>query len=153
MTANPNKPFDDPRVTTYITDGREFLQNTDKKYDTVILALPDSLTLVAGASQLRLESYLFTLQAMQRVHDILTDDGVFAMYNYYRDPWLVGRLARTMAQAFGHPPCVDLNEQQISASLLIAKDEALQDCQNVAETAARWLMPRSRRRTTGCSSL
>lgn len=135
-TANPNKPFDDPRVTTYITDGREFLQNTDKKYDTVILALPDSLTLVAGASQLRLESYLFTLQAMQRVHDILTDDGVFAMYNYYRDPWLVGRLARTMAQAFGHPPCVDLNEQQISASLLIAKDEALQDCQNVAETAA-----------------
>ena len=135
-TANPNKPFDDPRVTTYITDGREFLQNTDKKYDTVILALPDSLTLVAGASQLRRESYLFTLQAMQRVHDILTDDGVFAMYNYYRDPWLVGRLARTMAQAFGHPPCVDLNEQQISASLLIAKDEALQDCQNVAETAA-----------------
>ena len=135
-TANPNKPFDDPRVTTYITDGREFLQNTDKKYDTVLLALPDSLTLVAGASQLRLESYLFTLQAMERVHDILDEDGVFAMYNYYRDPWLVGRLARTMEQAFGHPPCVDLNDEQISASLLIAKDPALQKCEGVATTAA-----------------
>ncbi len=136
QTANPNRPFDDPRVTTYITDGREFLQNTDKKYDTVLLALPDSLTLVAGASQLRLESYLFTLQAMERVRDILTDDGVFAMYNYYRDPWLVGRLARTMAEAFGHPPCIDLNDEQISASLLIAKDPALQTCRNEAAAAA-----------------
>ncbi len=135
-TANPNRPFDDPRVTTYITDGREWLQNTDDKYDTVLLALPDSLTLVAGASQLRLESYLFTLQSMERVRDVLTDDGVFAMYNYYRDPWLVGRLARTMEQAFGHAPCVDLNSEQISASLLIAKDPALQDCASVEATAA-----------------
>lgn len=134
VTNNPNKPFDDPRVDVHITDGREFLQNTDNTYDTVILALPDSLTLVAGASQLRLESYLFTLEAMERVRDILTDEGVFAMYNYYRDPWLVGRLATTMKQAFGHAPCVDLNAQQISASLLVAKDPALQNCENVAAT-------------------
>ena len=77
------------------------------QYDTIIFALPDSLTLVAGASQIRLESYLFTLQAMQAVHAHLTPDGIFAMYNSYREDWLVGRLQNTVAQAFGHAPCVD----------------------------------------------
>jgi hypothetical protein len=34
-------------------------------------------------------------------------DGLFAMYNYYRTPWLRDRLAGTEQVAFGHPPCVD----------------------------------------------
>ena len=34
--------------------------STDQKYDLILFALPDSLTLVSGASSLRLESYLFT---------------------------------------------------------------------------------------------
>jgi len=58
------------------------------------------------------------------------------MYNYYRDPWLVGRLAKTMEQAFGHAPCVDLDAKQVSASLLIAKDPAMQKCEEVAAAAA-----------------
>ena len=34
-------------------------------------------------------------------------DGLFAMYNYYRTPWLRDRLANTLDVAFGHTPCVD----------------------------------------------
>ena len=34
-------------------------------------------------------------------------DGLFAMYNYYRTPWLRDRLANTEQVAFGHSPCVD----------------------------------------------
>lgn len=127
-TINPNKPFADPRVTYHNNDGRAFIERTDQKFDTVLFALPDSLTLVAGASQLRLESYLFTEPAMQRVNEILAPDGVFAMYNYYREPWLVGRLGASMAAAFGHAPCIDLNTQYNSAVLVVAKDSAMQDC-------------------------
>ena len=29
------------------------------------------------------------------------------MYNYYRENWLIDRLAGTAAAAFGHEPCVD----------------------------------------------
>ena len=29
------------------------------------------------------------------------------MYNYYREPWLIDRLALTAQTAFGHKPCVD----------------------------------------------
>jgi SAM-dependent methyltransferase len=105
---HPDLPYNDPRVFVHIDDGRAFLERTHQKFDLIIFALPDSLTLVAGASSLRLESYLFTVQAMQAVKAHLAPGGAFSMYNFYREDWLVGRLANTVAQAFGHAPCVDI---------------------------------------------
>ena len=58
-------PYDDPRVTRITNDGRAYLQQTDTMYDLIIFALPDSLTLVSGQSAVRLESFLFTKEAMQ----------------------------------------------------------------------------------------
>jgi hypothetical protein len=108
VKLNPDHPYQDPRVTVHINDGRAFLEQTHTRYDMILFALPDSLTLVAGQSSLRLESYLFTLQAVQAARAHLNpDDGLFAMYNYYRTPWLRDRLANTLQVAFGHAPCVD----------------------------------------------
>jgi len=45
---HPDKPYSDPRVTTHVDDGRAFLERTNKKYDLIVLALPDSITLVSG---------------------------------------------------------------------------------------------------------
>ncbi|TMR09375.1 spermidine synthase [Nonomuraea turkmeniaca] len=107
-SLHPDRPYDDPRVTTHITDGRAFLEQTGHKYDLILFALPDSLTLVSGASALRLESYLFTEEAMRAAREHLNPGGTFSMYNYYRESWLVDRLASTMQRAFGHKPCVDV---------------------------------------------
>jgi SAM-dependent methyltransferase len=104
---NPNKPYDDPRVTEYTNDGRAFLSSTTNRYDLILFALPDSLALVNGASQIRLESFLFTEEALVSARDHLEPGGVFAMYNYYREDWLIDRLANTARVAFGHTPCVD----------------------------------------------
>src|SRR5579859_7904964 len=108
VKLNPDHPYADPRVSVHINDGRAFLERTHTRYDMILFALPDSLTLVAGQSSLRLESYLFTLQAVQAAMAHLNPgDGLFAMYNYYRTPWLRDRLANTLQVAFGHAPCVD----------------------------------------------
>ena len=108
VRLNPDHPYQDPRVSVHINDGRAFLEQTHTKYDMILFALPDSLTLVAGQSSLRLESYLFTVQAVQAAKAHLKPgDGLFAMYNYYRTPWLRDRLANTLDVAFGHTPCVD----------------------------------------------
>ena len=120
---NPNKPYDDPRVSVYIDDGRAFLSRNDEKYDLILFALPDSLTLVSGASQLRLESYLFTEESIAEARNHLTDDGVFAMYNYYREPWLINRLAGTVDQVFGHQPCLDeFTAYQSLAAITVGKN-------------------------------
>jgi SAM-dependent methyltransferase len=104
---NIDRPYADPRVTRYVNDGRAFLEARDRKYDLILFALPDSLTLVSGASQIRLESFLFTEEAMRSVRQHLKPNGAFAMYNYYRENWLIDRLAGTAATVFGHAPCID----------------------------------------------
>ncbi len=105
---NPDRPYDDPRVNVVIDDGRAFLRRTSTTYDLVLYALPDSLTLVSGQANLRLESYLFTEESLAEVRRVLADDGVFAMYNLYREPWLVARLAGMLEDAFGAEPCIDV---------------------------------------------
>lgn len=127
MTQNTDRPYADPRVTRHINDGRAFLESTKKKYDLILFALPDSLTLVSGASQIRLESFLFTKEAMESVRAHLKPDGGFAMYNYYREPWLIDRLAGTVAAAFGHPPCID-TYAGAQAVISVAVDPAGQRC-------------------------
>ena len=103
----PNRAYQSPRVSVYINDGRAFLEQTKRRYDLILFALPDSLTLVSGQSSLRLESYLFTLQAIQAARAHLNPGGTFSMYNYYRTQWLVDRLAGTLTQVFGERPCLD----------------------------------------------
>jgi hypothetical protein len=120
VQRNPDRVFQDPRVTSYVNDGRAFLEQTTRRYDLILFALPDSLTLVAGQSSLRLESYLFTAEAMQAARAHLKPDGAFAEYNYYREQWLVDRLAGTLQQVYGHPPCVDSTGQLGRLALLMA---------------------------------
>ncbi len=108
---SPERPYQDPRVTVHVTDGRAFLEQTRASYDLILFALPDSLTLVSGQSSLRLESYLFTQQAIEAAASHLKPEGAFAMYNYYREPWLADRLANTLQVVFGHPPCLDTRGQ------------------------------------------
>ena len=125
---HPNRPYDDPRVDTHVDDGRAYLERADKNWNLILLALPDSLTLVQGASSIRLESYLFTKEAAEAYRDHLTDDGVFAMYNLYREGWLVDRYAATLADAFGHAPCVTKLDGTALAVLTVGKVPANVDC-------------------------
>jgi hypothetical protein len=120
VQRNPDGAFQDPRVTSYVNDGRAFLEQTTQRYDLILFALPDSLTLVAGQSSLRLESYLFTAEAMQAAREHLTPNGAFGEYNYYREQWLVDRLAGTLQQVYGHPPCLDSVGQLGRLALLMA---------------------------------
>ncbi len=103
---HPDRPYDDPRVTRIIDDGRAFLGRTTDHYDLVLFALPDSLTLVSTSANLRLESFLFTDEAFGEVRDHLTSDGVFVLYNFYRQDWLPQKMAGMLDDAFGSPPIV-----------------------------------------------
>ena len=107
---HPNRPYQDPRVTRIENDGRAFLRGTDKQYDLVIFALPDSLTLVSTTANIRLESFLFTDEAFQSVRDHLSPDGVFVLYNYYREEWLIAKIASMLDATFDQPPIMRMYE-------------------------------------------
>ena len=104
---NSDHPYERPEVSVHIDDGRAFLERTRNQYDLILFALPDSLALVSGQSSLRLESYLFTAEAMRAARRHLNPGGAFGMYNYYRQDWLRDRLAGTLEATYGQRPCID----------------------------------------------
>jgi SAM-dependent methyltransferase len=103
---HPDRHGEDLRVERHIDDGRSFVRSTRKSYDLIIYALVDSLVLHSGYSSIRLESFLFTEQAFRDLKDHLKPGGVVAIYNYYRQGWVVGRLAKLMESVFGTAPIV-----------------------------------------------
>ena len=68
---HPDHPYSDPRVTVINDDARTICGRTGKKYDLVVFALIDSLTLQSGFSGVRLESYMFTEESFRAVQDRL----------------------------------------------------------------------------------
>jgi len=113
---NPDRAYEDPRVAVYVEDGRAFLQGTDKRYDLVLYALPDSLTLVTGQAGVRLESYLFTREAVVAAKDHLTAGGTFALFGYFETQWMQDRMANLMQEVFGTPPCVSASTKRDAGS-------------------------------------
>jgi|GEM_PF-249633 len=98
---HPDRPFQDPRVKVTINDGRNFLRDAKPEtYDLVVFALIDSLVLQSGYSNLRLESYLFTLESFQDVKRVLKPTGVYAVYNFFRQGWIAARIRDQLRTAF-----------------------------------------------------
>ena len=132
---HPDRPYADPRVTVHINDGRAYLEQTSKKYDLVILALTDSLTIVSGQSSLRLENYLFTQDAMTTVRERLKPDGAFSMYNYY-ETWLLERYGGTLEDVYDGPICVETAQElgaRIQAVLTVRNTGEVSNCQQTFE--------------------
>jgi hypothetical protein len=117
---HPDHPYSDPRVRTICDDARHFLATTDRKYDLVVFALIDSLTVQSSFSGVRLESYMFTEESFRAVRDHLKPRGLMALYNYFREKWLVDRLANSVALAFGQEPRVHVHQERAYLAVMLA---------------------------------
>ena len=117
---HPDKPYSDPRVTVVCDDARHFLRTTTKKYDLVVFALIDSLTVQSSFSGVRLESYMFTKESFEAVRDHLSARGVMVLYNYFREKWLVDRLANTAAEVFGRDPLGHVHQDRAYLAVMLA---------------------------------
>lgn len=67
-----NNALQDKRVTLNITDGRNYLQTTTKKYDIIISAVSDPW--ITGVSN------LFTIEYFKMLDDRLNKDGIVALW-------------------------------------------------------------------------
>jgi SAM-dependent methyltransferase len=116
---HPDQPYSDPRVHLVNADGRVFLRNTKEKFDLIIFALPDSLTLTSSIANLRLESFLFTQDSLAAARDALAPNGVLVLYNYYREPWLIEKLASMVGRTFGRDSFVSTYGGQGRGAVII----------------------------------
>lgn len=100
---HPEHPYTDPRVTTIIDDARSYLQQTDKQYDLIVFGLLDSHTLLSGLSNVRLDSFVYTIESFQQVREHLKEGGI-ATVTFAASPkdfWIADRLGGMLATVFG----------------------------------------------------
>ncbi|MBX3193092.1 MAG: methyltransferase domain-containing protein [Labilithrix sp.] len=134
---HPDKPYASPKVSLYVDDGRAFLRQNDKKYDLIAYALPDSTGVVSSHANMRMESYLFTVEAFRAVKTHLAVDGIFAVYNNYREQWLVEKIAGMLEEAFGARPLV-FSDPTATAVLLAGPGTAAIQHSPPREIASHW---------------
>jgi hypothetical protein len=115
--AHPGHPYRSSRVSMHVGDGRAYLEDTHQRYNLILLALPDSMTALAGQSALRLESYLMTEQSLAAAKSHLAPGGTFAMYNYYQ-PFLLARYATTIEGVYHQTPCTELQPGHLGGRVL-----------------------------------
>ena len=121
QALQPNGSLNDPRVQLHLMDGRTFLERAHTRYDVIVFGLPDSLTLASPYAGVRLESFLFTVEALRSALRLLDPEhGLLVLYNYYRTRWLVDRIANTLSRAAGHDPLVLLGPDQNLSAVFLA---------------------------------
>ncbi len=105
---HPEQPYSDPRVRLIEADARQYLKGTDERYDMIVFGLLDSHTSFYSAlsSNIRLDNYVYTVEAMREALDRLKPDGVLSMAFYAEQPWLVSRLDQMLREATGRAPLV-----------------------------------------------
>lgn len=76
---HPERPYDDPRVNLSINDARNFFRTADHQYDLIVYGVLDSHTALSHASNLRVDSYVYTREGLTEAFRLLKPDGVLAV--------------------------------------------------------------------------
>jgi hypothetical protein len=100
------RPYDDPRVHVHVDDARAFLKRTKRRYDVIALGTLDSQTLLSGVSSLRLDNYVYTVEAFASGRDHLTPGGHLITYHMSPSLSIAKKIHDAIAVAFGEPPVV-----------------------------------------------
>jgi Spermine/spermidine synthase domain len=111
--ARAGNLYDRPDVETVLSEGRNFISRTDRKFDIILLGFVDSWASVASGGLSLSENYLYTAEAMRAYYDHLKDDGILVVLRWEMDiPRLVSNSVATLGAAEASKRVVVLMEKQ-----------------------------------------
>ena len=76
---HPEKPYLNKRVKLTINDARNFIKETDEKYDLIIYSILDSHANLSGKGGVRLDSYVYTVESFFEAKQKLNDKGIIIL--------------------------------------------------------------------------
>jgi protein-L-isoaspartate O-methyltransferase len=106
QSGNPQDPYGDPRVRVHIDDARAFMDRTDQRYDLIVFGTLDSQTLLSGMTSLRLDNYVYTVEAFEAARERLKPDGTLITYHMSLEPYIGAKILGLIERAFGEEPAV-----------------------------------------------
>jgi len=122
------KPYDDPRVTVFNDDARAFLKKTSKRYDVVVLGTLDSQTLLSSMSSLRLDNYVYTVEAFRSIREHLKPNGILILYHLSGTQFISEKIYTTLMEAFQEQPLMrHISETHLFNFIFVAGWSAFAD--------------------------
>jgi SAM-dependent methyltransferase len=97
-------PYQDPRTHVVLDDARSYIQNSHEQFDLIVFSLLDSHTTTSHFTNIRIDNYVYTREALQRAKRLLKPGGLFIVKFQVDNPWIAGRLFNLMQDAFGQDP-------------------------------------------------
>lgn len=101
---HPERPYDSPKVHAVLDDARAYVQNSREQFDLILFSLLDSHTTSSHFSNIRIDNYVYTVEALTAARKLLKPDGLLVMKFWVDRPWIAGRLQASLTQVFGQPP-------------------------------------------------
>jgi len=98
------RPYDSPRVKQINDDARSYVENTTDRFDMIVFSLLDSHTTASHYTNIRIDNYVYTEEALEAAKRLLKRDGVFIVKFQVQTPWIAGRIHSLLSQVFNHPP-------------------------------------------------
>jgi spermidine synthase len=97
-------PYQSPRVSVALNDARSYIENSHDQFDLIVFSLLDSHTTTSHFTNIRIDNYVYTREALQRARQLLKPDGLFVVKFQVDNPWISGRLYQLMQTTFGQNP-------------------------------------------------
>ena len=111
--ARAGNLYDRPDVETVLSEGRNFISRTDRKFDIILLGFVDSWASVASGGLSLSENYLYTAEAMRAYYDHLKPDGILVVLRWEMDiPRLTSNAVATLGASEAAKRVVVLMEKQ-----------------------------------------
>ena len=97
-------PYQSPRTRVVNDDARSYIENSHDQFDLIVFSLLDSHTTTSNFTNIRIDNYVYTREALQRARRLLRPDGLFIVKFRVDNSWIAGRLFGLMQDAFGQEP-------------------------------------------------
>ncbi len=110
-TTHPEAPYSSPKVNVVCNDARNFLNSSSARFDLIVFAGLDSLTVSGQGASVRLDNYVYTVESLRNALAHLKPNGLVVLSFCKSTDYITRRLFATLTAAAGYQPVVMRDSQ------------------------------------------
>ncbi len=120
---HPESPYSNANVNVVIDDARSFINKTDNKFDLIVYGLLDSQMNLSSKGGIRLDSYVYTVDAFKEAKEKINDNG-FLILSFFAQTDEIGlKIFGMLEKAFNKEPLVLKSDSNNRYVFLISENK------------------------------
>ena len=120
---HPERPYQNEKVNIYVDDARSFIKKVDKKYDLIVYGLLDSQSNLSAKGGVRLDSFVYTVEAFKEAKNILNENGYLSISFFVQQDEIREKLSAMLEKAFNTKPLILKSQTNDRYIFLVSKNE------------------------------